>query len=287
MEYDVFISYGSQNHDTAEDLCAYLEEHGLRCWIAPRNIESGSNYAGAITRALRMSNTLLVICSQESSKSGHVKNEVTLAFNQNKRILPYCLNDNPFDDDLEYFLSSKQQIRSCGDFEKDYERIRSVLGDSVIPKVPVKNVQKPAPVERRKKKSYWSVILPTSALCITIVILFIIRHNNEKEAISADCQPIVEEIAGIDTFTGTIKDGHPDGPGIYTFAHSRQIDAHDSEARIAAPGDYIEGFWRNGHLNQGEWFSAQGEIKAYFNLGDNPDWSSDWALGTCEQCVKP
>lgn len=285
MEYDVFISYGSQNRDTAEGLCAYLEEHGLRCWIAPRNIPSGSNYAGAITRALRSSENLIVICSKASSQSGHVKNEVTMAFNQNKRILPYCLDDDSFDDDLEYFLSSKQQIRSCGNLKKDYESIRGILSETVSQGPSQEPARKPAILEEKSRKTRLLVVLPAILVCLILAVFLIIRYNRSLKALP-DATP---QVSGrmVDTFTGSIKDGHPDGFGTYTFAQRRRIDQHDSKERMAEPGDYIKGSWKNGHMNQGEWYNAQGEKKAYINLGDNPDVEADWELGTCEQCEEP
>ena len=285
MEYDVFISYGSQNRDAAEGLCAYLEEHGLRCWIAPRNIPSGSNYAGAITRALRSSENLIVICSKASSQSGHVKNEVTLAFNQNKHILPYCLDDEPFDDDLEYFLSSKQQIRSCGNLNKDYERIRGILSEKVSPDSSLESVEEPAIIEGKSRKTRLPVLLPAVLVCIALAVFLVIRYHRSPNPLPNATPPVSERM--VDTFSGTIKDGHPDGFGTYTFAQRRRIDQHDSKERIAEPGDYIKGNWKNGHMNQGEWYSAKGEKKAYINLGDNPDVEADWELGTCEQCEEP
>ena len=60
-----------------------------------------------------------------------------------------------------------------------------------------------------------------------------------------------------------------------------RIDMHDAEERYAEPGDYIKGDWRDGHLNYGEWYDAQGNKKAFIRLGDNPDTGSDQKLGKC------
>ncbi len=124
----VFISYGSCDRQIAEELTHYLEEHGIPCWITLRDLTSG-NFSGEITRALRACDAMVVICSNESCKSEHVKNEVTIAFNQRKHIVPYLLDENPFDDDLEYFLSLKQHIKTRGSREKDYEMVAKFLHD--------------------------------------------------------------------------------------------------------------------------------------------------------------
>ena len=38
MAYDVFVSYSHQDKLTADAVCATLEAQGVRCWIAPRDI---------------------------------------------------------------------------------------------------------------------------------------------------------------------------------------------------------------------------------------------------------
>ena len=85
----------------------------------------------------------------------------------------------------------------------------------------------------------------------------------------------------MNTFTGTVKGGYPDGFGTYTFKSRRRIDMHDPEERFAEAGDYIKGDWKQGHLNYGEWYSADGTKKGFIRLGDHPDVASDQKLGKC------
>ena len=138
----VFISYASKNQKFASELCAYLEQAGIACWMAPRDIPSASNYAGEITRAIKAADDVLLIYSKDSAKSVHVKNEINLAINNAKLILPYCIDDTPYDDDLEYYLSSRQRIVSHGDPKKDFALIRQVL----TARHPEKAVEQPAVV---------------------------------------------------------------------------------------------------------------------------------------------
>ena len=123
----VFISYSVKNQKLANELCAYLEQTGVPCWIAPRDIPSAANYAGEITRAIKAADDVLLVYSKDSSKSVHVKNEINLAINNPKSILPYCIDNSPYDDDLEYYLSSRQKIVSFGDIPKDFALIRHAL----------------------------------------------------------------------------------------------------------------------------------------------------------------
>jgi hypothetical protein len=48
----VFISYASHDAAVAQKVCSASEAAGFRCWIAPRNVVSGTLYAEGIVRAL-------------------------------------------------------------------------------------------------------------------------------------------------------------------------------------------------------------------------------------------
>ena len=87
--------------------------------------------------------------------------------------------------------------------------------------------------------------------------------------------------ANVDTFSGSVINGYPNGFGTYTYKVRRRIDVHDPEERYAEAGDYIKGDWKEGHLNYGEWYGADGVKKAFIRLGDNPDNVSDQKLGKC------
>lgn len=53
QERFVFISYASKEMETASKVCKFLEDNGIRCWIAPRNVNAGSNYATQIVSAIK------------------------------------------------------------------------------------------------------------------------------------------------------------------------------------------------------------------------------------------
>src|SRR6202044_1065173 len=48
----VFVSYASQDATVAAALVEALERHGIVCWIAPRDVKPGAQYADAIVRAI-------------------------------------------------------------------------------------------------------------------------------------------------------------------------------------------------------------------------------------------
>ena len=101
----VFISYSSKNADLADALVAYLEKKGITCWYAPRNIEPGSEWVPAIKSALQTTKVFVLLYTHQSNESRQVMNEVALAFNAGKTMVPYCATDEKMNDELEYYLT--------------------------------------------------------------------------------------------------------------------------------------------------------------------------------------
>ena len=53
VAHDVFISYSSQDKPVADAVCAGLEAAKIRCWIAPRDVRPGMDYASEIIEAIK------------------------------------------------------------------------------------------------------------------------------------------------------------------------------------------------------------------------------------------
>ena len=53
MAHDVFISHSHADKPAADAACAALEAKGIRCWIAPRDINPGQDWAASIVEAIR------------------------------------------------------------------------------------------------------------------------------------------------------------------------------------------------------------------------------------------
>jgi tetratricopeptide (TPR) repeat protein len=104
---DVFISYSSADKTAADAVCASLENNGISCWIAPRDIVAGS-YAAAIIRAIQASKLMVLILSSHSNKSPQVEREIERAVSRNKVIYPLRIENVLPSEDLELFVSSEQ-----------------------------------------------------------------------------------------------------------------------------------------------------------------------------------
>ncbi len=93
MSHDVFISHSSKDKQVADAVCAVLEQNGIRCWIAPRDVGPGVKWAEAIIDAIGQSTVMVLIFSQFSNVSERVHQEVNEAIEQGLKIIPFKIEN--------------------------------------------------------------------------------------------------------------------------------------------------------------------------------------------------
>jgi TolB-like protein len=106
----VFISYASPDGTAANEVCAHLEQAGLTCWLAPRNVVPGEFYADAIVHAIDAAKVLVLILSKNSAASAHVLREVERAGSKRLAIVALRLDLAPLPAALEYFLNTSHWL---------------------------------------------------------------------------------------------------------------------------------------------------------------------------------
>lgn len=121
--HQIFISYSSKEKETAKRVCSFLEKNKFTCWIAPRNVDPGENYPTQIVNAIRKCEVLILLASENTNVSGHVSNEVSIAFDNKKPIIPFKIQDVKFSDEYLYFLGRKHWIEAHGNIEAGLEKL--------------------------------------------------------------------------------------------------------------------------------------------------------------------
>lgn len=106
MAHDVFVSYSSLDKPIADAACATLEAHGLRCWIAPRDIVAGVDWSDAIIDAITDSSVFVLVLSTASNQSEQVKREVQNAVAEAKPILPFRIEEVDLSKHMRYFIGT-------------------------------------------------------------------------------------------------------------------------------------------------------------------------------------
>lgn len=103
--HDVFISYSSIDKATADAACATFEKNGIRCWIAPRDVPAGSEWAEAIIDAIEAAKIMVLIFSTHSNESRQVRREIELAVSRGLTIMPIRLQKLEPTKSMAYYMA--------------------------------------------------------------------------------------------------------------------------------------------------------------------------------------
>jgi TIR domain len=106
MAFDVFISYPHQNKAVADASCAALEAEGIRCWIAPRDVPPGAQWAASIVEAIDACRVMVLIFSAYTNQSRQVHREVQQAFDAEKPVIPFRIENIAPERTLRYYMGS-------------------------------------------------------------------------------------------------------------------------------------------------------------------------------------
>src|SRR5262249_35187639 len=82
-----------KDQQVARTVCAALENRGLGCWIASRDVSPGENYQEAIVRAIRAAKVMVLVFSDNANNSGEIKKELSLASRYNLVVIPARVED--------------------------------------------------------------------------------------------------------------------------------------------------------------------------------------------------
>ena len=110
----VFISYSTKDAFQAGELRESLENMGIKCWMAPRDIPTGTSYACMIAKAIGDCAMFFLLLSRNSMESVWVEKEVLLAVSKLKKegslYVAWCSNTHPvtFSNGFEYTLVNVQ-----------------------------------------------------------------------------------------------------------------------------------------------------------------------------------
>ncbi|MEZ5709431.1 MAG: TIR domain-containing protein [Blastomonas sp.] len=105
----LFVSHHSSKVDVALHVEKALAQHGVSCWIAPRDIDPGEPFDRSVKNAIEESSALLLLFCSRSDQSRHVKRELILGDTAGKAIIPLRLEAvDP--QELAYHLADSQWI---------------------------------------------------------------------------------------------------------------------------------------------------------------------------------
>ena len=106
MAHDVFISYATQDKPTADAVCARLEQQGIRCWIAPRDILPGRDWRTSIVEGIGNARALVLMLSAHANSSSEIPKEILQATQRSLPIITFRIENVTPSGSLSYELNS-------------------------------------------------------------------------------------------------------------------------------------------------------------------------------------
>lgn len=189
MGHDVFISYSHENSEASLAICHALEQNKIKCWIAPRNIPSGSEYGDVIESAICNCKVFIIIFSKSASTSNWVRGELNVAFTEQKHIIPYRIDTTPLEGGNRVILNQYHWIDAYPDYEKKFQdlilSISNILGKS--PEIPLQenihqtNTTNQIPKDIKSNSTFIDKLKVTAAVTVTTLAFpFLIPSKKKK-----------------------------------------------------------------------------------------------------------
>ncbi len=167
--YEVFISHAGEDKKIAHAMCHFLEENGVRCWIAPRDIRHGQNYSEAIIDAISgQCKVLVVVFTKSANNSPYVKSEVERAFHHGLTIISFHVEDILPSKSLELFLGPTHWLDACWKSHEQYysHLLKSINACLGTPPSSVGSIVQPPDINSSFKKR-----LLYFGLAVTMLVL--------------------------------------------------------------------------------------------------------------------
>lgn len=109
--HDVFISFSFTDQTVAEYIVNTLSsKYGISCWICTRDIAGGSRYKKLIPEAIHHAKAVVFLQSSASIASQEVPKEIGIAFDADKIIIPFKLDNSKLTGALLYDLYGVEYI---------------------------------------------------------------------------------------------------------------------------------------------------------------------------------
>jgi hypothetical protein len=176
--YDAFVSYASPDAAVANAVLEILELHEIKCWIAPRNITPGLQYADEIEGAINNTKVLVLVFSEHAAASSHVGREIERGASQQRRIIVLRTDSTPLARSFQYFLSESQWIDVAAlGMPAALTKLTQAVGQRLAPSSwvsPGLGTDVRDPADRKRKPSYLTIkrLLAAAVFLVLAAIVF-------------------------------------------------------------------------------------------------------------------
>lgn len=186
MAHDVFVSYSQKDKPIADAVVARLEQDGLRCWLASRDIVPGASWGEAIVNAISASRLMVLILSDNSNRSRQVVREVERAVSEGVVIVPFRIDGVDPTGAMAYFLATEHWLDAMTPpLEQHIERLAQTAG-LLVSGEPVDSavLDRPPRMAAAPRRPWWQrrnvlVAAGGSVVAIVAVVFVLVTLGND------------------------------------------------------------------------------------------------------------
>ncbi|MBR5176834.1 MAG: toll/interleukin-1 receptor domain-containing protein [Bacteroidales bacterium] len=168
----VFISYAKKDYiapdggaipgNFVDRVIDALSRAGISYWLDREQLAGGETYAERIARNIKECDVFLFLSTEAANASEWTRREIGTAVTLGKRIIPVRLDDSPYDDAVNLYLSSIQYIdaRELGQEEalrRIVEQVKHPFADSA------------SSIEYGKLPQFTTIVLYAALVVLTVI----------------------------------------------------------------------------------------------------------------------
>ncbi len=207
----VFISHSSIDAEDARRICSLIEKKGDTCFLAPRDIRSGHEYAEEIINGIDSCQVMLLLLSQPANDSPHVLREIERAVSKKIPIVVYKLEDVTLSKSMEYFLMAHQWISSTpradtSEILKCINELRPGSAEAACPAPATAPVTEVSLSEANKTDRKGSVLplalkiaIPVAAVAVICLLIWLIGFSHAEQPQSSSDITSISDSSGENT----------------------------------------------------------------------------------------
>lgn len=245
----VFISHASKNFKIADEVRALLEERGVSCWIAPRDIPPGGSYGTSIVEAIRECTIVVLLLTDEANKSKPVESEVERGYSNQKTIVPIRLREIKPSLGLEFFVSNAQWVDAIvsplkGRIDQIINIVHAIEMDKPLPPTEKEVSTLLGRAERKLEQALRHKVLSVS-IAFSVLILLTAGGLGLQMYSQNGLQAATESIKNMDTKLDGVKKETSDNPRKELANLGLALDLGDLLSSLSDP-NIVELYKRSG-----------------------------------------
>ncbi len=194
--HDVFLSHSSKDKTWADAACAVLERHRIRCWIAPRDVTPGEEWAAGIMKGLNDSRIMVLIFSGHANASDEVRREVERAATKGMFILPVRVEDVEPEGAMEYALGNRHWLDAFTppveqQLDEVAQSVKKLLGRPE-PGPPSLGVGPKVDTETRRPRAFGRIAIGAALLglvALGVIVTTMQKKNGETKTTVSENPP--------------------------------------------------------------------------------------------------